>query len=484
MGIEAMAPRCFKNQPSRGAFVRALTIERDLNGARRSQGLFSTAAMAAAFLAFAPVITVRAQGPAQKPAPAPVEAPSDATPLSADNEIYPLLGPAEAGDAQAQFTLGNHYFDGRGVAQDYGQALAWYRKSADQNYAPALNQLGYMCQHKAGLPFNYKRALYFYRLAASKGYARAEYNLGAMYQSGLGVKRDLKQAFEWFRKAADQNLADAENEVGYAYQCGCGIKQDYAQALDWYRRAASHGNSNAETNIGFMAEKGWGQPQSYDQAFSWYYKAAEHGNAGAMDDIGFNFQNGVGVAVDYAKAWSWLYKAAALGSAAAENQLGWMYQYGQGVEQDDAVAVAWYRLSDDQGNTDGDSNLRNLCVDLEQGGDELCQSGAPVNDPAIELVRRRASIRDLRNKITGLETDALQDEMNADELANMGTNSKHAQNNVIGRGITKFFDSVGTVVGVPARVQAPILRQQAALLREQLAQLERLDQLSSNALAP
>src|SRR3984957_8796399 len=477
-----MAPHCFKNQPSRGAFARAITIERDLVGARRS--LFSTAAMATVFLAFAAAIPVRAQAPAQNPAPAPVEAPSDATPPSADNEFYALLGPAEAGDAQAQFALGNHYFDGRGVAEDYGQALSWYRKSADQNYAPALNQLGYMHQHKVGLPFDYKRALYFYRLAASKGYARAEYNVGAMYQSGLGVKRDLKQAFEWFRKAADQNLGDAENEVGYAYQCGCGVTRDYAQALDWYRRAASHGNSNAETNIGLMAEKGWGQLQSYDQAFSWYYKAAEHGNAAAMDNIGFNFQNGVGVAVDYAKAWSWLYRAAALGSAAAENQLGWMYQYGQGVKQDDAMAVAWYRLSDDQGNTDADINLRSLCVDLEQRGDELCHSGPPVSDSSIELVQRRASIRDLRNKITGLETDALQDEMNANGLANMGTDSKHAKNTVIGRGITKFFDSIGSVVATPARVQAPVLHQQAALLREQLAQLERLDQLSSNVLVP
>ena len=112
--------------------MRALNIERDLDGAKRSQGLFSSAALAATFWAFAAVIPVRAQAPTQKPAAAPVEAPSDATPPSADNEIDALLGPAEAGDAQTQFALGNHYFDGRGVAQDYGQALAWYRKSADQ----------------------------------------------------------------------------------------------------------------------------------------------------------------------------------------------------------------------------------------------------------------------------------------------------------------------------------------------------------------
>ncbi|HEX4151111.1 MAG TPA: tetratricopeptide repeat protein, partial [Steroidobacteraceae bacterium] len=333
-------------------------------------------------------------------------------------------------------------------------------------------------------PLNYKSALRYYHLAANKGYAPAEYNLGAMYQNGLGVKRDDKQAFEWFRKAADQNYPEAENEVGYAYRCGCGVGRDYAQALNWYRRAAGHGNSNAETNLGFMAEKGWGQPQSYDEAFSWYYKAAAHGNAGAMDNIGFNFQNGVGVAVDYAKAWSWLYRAALLGNGSAENQIGWMYRHGQGVTQDDAIAVWWYRLADAQGISDADLNLRDVCSDHEQRGDELCDLAVPVHDPALELVQRRTTIRDLRDKIASLETDALQDDMHANHLANVGTDSPHAQDNVVGRGLTKFFDALGTAAGTPSRLLAPKAREDAARLREQLAQLESLDQSAANVPAP
>src|ERR1700759_3749553 len=145
-----------------------------------------TTATAVAFLAFGLVIVVRAQAPGQTPPQAPSPY---ATPLPEDNDFYALRASAAAGDAQAQFVLGGRYFDGRGVAQDYGQALTWYRYSADQGYAPALNQLGYMHQHKFGLPRDYRRALNYYRLAANKGYAQAEYNLGAMYQSGLGVKR-------------------------------------------------------------------------------------------------------------------------------------------------------------------------------------------------------------------------------------------------------------------------------------------------------
>jgi hypothetical protein len=161
-----------------------------------------------------------------------------------------------------------------------------------------------------------------------------------------------------------------------------------------------------------------------------------------------------------------------------------MYQYGQGVKQDDAMAVAWYRLSHDQGNTDGTHNLQDLCADLEQRGSELCDSDASVNDPAIEIVQRRARIRDLRAQISGLETDALQDDISANELANMGKNGKHKKNNGITQGITKTMDAIGTVVGTPARLQAPTLREEAARLREELAQLESLDQYSANLPAP
>jgi hypothetical protein len=58
----------------------------------------------------------------------------------------------------------------------------------------------------------------------------------------------------------------------------------------------------------------------------------------------------------------------------------------------------------------------------------------------------------------------------------MGKNGKPMKkNNVITRGITKTMDAVGTAAGAPARLQAPILRADAARLREELAQLESLD---------
>ena len=432
---------------------------------------FRTRATAIAFFALALVSTAHAQ------TQAPAQTSTQATALPPDNQLNALREAAAAGDAQAQFALADDYFGGVGVAQDYGQAVIWYRKSAAQGYAPALNQLGYMQENKIGLPRDYKRALYYYRLAANKGNALAEYNLGAMFKAGLSVKRDYKQAFDWYRKAADQNLSEAEEEIGYFYQWGWGVKRDYAQALAWYRRAAGDGDSDAENQLGYMAEQGLGQSQNYAEAFSWYYKSADHGNDEAMENIGYDFEHGIGVAVDYAKAMTWLYQAAALENSDAENQLGWIYQYGQGVKPNDANAEAWYQLSADQGNVRGQNNLSALQEELdEDGGGE--SANEPVNDPAIEIVQRRARIRDLRAQITGLETDALAEDNSADELAHMGNNGKKNGS------IAKVMDAFGTVVSEKPRLDASQLREQAASLRVELARLESLDKSSANVLVP
>jgi len=41
----------------------------------------------------------------------------------------------------AQFNLGTMYENGRGVTTDKVLAAQWYRKAADQGYAPALQRL-------------------------------------------------------------------------------------------------------------------------------------------------------------------------------------------------------------------------------------------------------------------------------------------------------------------------------------------------------
>ena len=424
---------------------------------------FLTRATVAAFFVFALVSAARAQAPVQNSTQATAQPP--------DKDFYSLREPAAAGDAQAQFALANHYFDGVGVPQNYSQALLWYNKSANQGFAPAQNLLGYMYQHKFGVPRDYKRALAYYRSAAKQGYALGEYNLGVLSEGGVGVKRDYKQAFEWYRRAADQNLPQAEKQVGYFYQCGYGVKQDFAQAHAWYLRAAGHGNSDAENQLGSMAEDGWGQPKNYTEALSWFYQAAEHGSDTAKENIGYMFQNGLGVQTDYAKAMYWFVEAAAHGNSNAQNQLGWMYQYGQGVEPDDAKAVTWYSMSADQGNRHGINNLDYFKEVLEERGSWEA-ANSPVIDAAIARARRWATIQDLQRRIAGLDGDAQHQEDLANQLEHTGKGKNDA--------ITKLFNAVGSVPAVKFHIEAEKDRAEAARLREQLAQIENENRSSAS----
>ena len=75
-----------------------------------------------------------------------------------------LLEPlAEQGNAEAQCVIGNLYYQlGLGVAPDAAKAIAWYRKSAEQGYGLAANNLaGMLPEPEADLWYQKARDLGF-----------------------------------------------------------------------------------------------------------------------------------------------------------------------------------------------------------------------------------------------------------------------------------------------------------------------------------
>ena len=91
---------------------------------------------------------------------------------------------AEQGVAEAQNNLGVMYAKGRGVRQDYAEALRWYHQAAEQEYA------------------------------------EAQYNLGAMYFTGGGVHQDFHLSKEWFGKACDGGVQEGCDQYRYLNQKG------------------------------------------------------------------------------------------------------------------------------------------------------------------------------------------------------------------------------------------------------------------------
>ena len=54
-----------------------------------------------------------------------------------------------------QHSLGSMYFHGRGVAQDYAEALRWYHMAAEQGHAHAGVALSLMYGAGLGVPQDY-----------------------------------------------------------------------------------------------------------------------------------------------------------------------------------------------------------------------------------------------------------------------------------------------------------------------------------------
>ena len=81
------------------------------------------------------------------------------------------------GNPQAQYELGQMYEFGRGVGQDYSEAMEWYLKAANQDFA------------------------------------QAQYAIGLLYEQGRGVKANATTAAKWYSKAANQGDTWAINNL-------------------------------------------------------------------------------------------------------------------------------------------------------------------------------------------------------------------------------------------------------------------------------
>jgi len=68
-----------------------------------------------------------------------VEQGADHTP-----NLTQVMVEAEAGNKEAQYQAGNTYAKVRGVAKDDIEAAGWWRRAADQAFAPAQNALSYV----------------------------------------------------------------------------------------------------------------------------------------------------------------------------------------------------------------------------------------------------------------------------------------------------------------------------------------------------
>jgi TPR repeat protein len=85
-----------------------------------------------------------------------------------------LSAPLIGGLAKAIYSWGKEFYDARRYSEAFGRSL----EAADQGDAKACNELGWMYQYGIGIQKDEAQAVSWYRKAANQGFAPASYKLG------------------------------------------------------------------------------------------------------------------------------------------------------------------------------------------------------------------------------------------------------------------------------------------------------------------
>ena len=116
---------------------------------------------------------------------------------------------AEAGNADAQFNLGQAYKMGRGVPASAATAQSWYQKAARQGHEQAQVNVGLLLYNGG----RRQEALPWIRKGAELGDPRAQYILGTELFNGDLVAKDWPRAYALMLRAADGGVPPAADNL-------------------------------------------------------------------------------------------------------------------------------------------------------------------------------------------------------------------------------------------------------------------------------
>jgi TPR repeat protein len=181
---------------------------------------------------------------------------------------------AAAGDVYAIHTLGQIYYEGRGVPKDFAKAKSLFEAAARMGHTFSMNSLGRMYQRGEDVPVDLALARRYWEESASRGDIYGIDNLGFVYLEGVGVEKDPTKALTYFKQASALDHPEAPNNIGRMYFLGLGVPVDYAEARRWYLIGADRGDAWAAYNLGEMLRVGKGGPADDIHADYYYARAA------------------------------------------------------------------------------------------------------------------------------------------------------------------------------------------------------------------
>jgi cell division septation protein DedD len=166
-----------------------------------------------------------------------------------DGAVTQWRGPAVAGDADAQFNLGQAYKLGRGVPLDPVLAETWFRKAALQGHPQAEDNYG-LALFQAGRK---AEAAPWLEKSVRRGEPRGQLVLGTMLFNGDGVPRDYPRAYALMTLASQAGLKSASETLAQMDQYITPADRERGTALAWRYKSEQPAGEVAGARGGMMA---------------------------------------------------------------------------------------------------------------------------------------------------------------------------------------------------------------------------------------
>lgn len=221
---------------------------------------------------------------------------------------------AAQGHAKSCHTLGQHLLTGTSSKQHVTQAMTYWKKAAECNYAPALYDLGAIYEHGLSMDksleihVDFVQAIHFYERAIDVGkLPEAMRALGRLYSSSHSMHQDRTdqeqeeqqprtlvpgddtKAFWYFQQACHHGSIGAQFDLGACYLMGKGMKRpDPRRAAEAFFIAAKSGIVEAQFCLAQVFETGYPEhhmPIDLDQAKEYYQEAADEGFEPAINAL-------------------------------------------------------------------------------------------------------------------------------------------------------------------------------------------------------
>ena len=304
-----------------------------------------------------------------------------------------LLKLADNGDVDAMMQLAN--------SSKCNAKVQWLQKASDLKSPLAYFELGQMYYDGEGIQQNYTRAYRYFTLAASYEYPKAKERILDYTYFGLdNQEADKKKAVEGYEKMGDNLSDDGKCKVGMYYyeeyeknnnnSIMLSLAKNYFEKLDptlkgvhytaktqdvFLRLAKSEAQNNAVFYYMLCESAGVKNATVYNalgnayrlgravnanptRAYQYYRMSSDMGDRNGTCWLGFCYEKGIGVSKNLEEAVRLYQRAMDMGSTIAAGYLGTMYAQGvAGLPKDRDKAVSLWTMSANDNNV---SSVRNL----------------------------------------------------------------------------------------------------------------------------